>query len=175
MVINVIKRDGEEEPFEKNKIVDSIVNAGAPKKVAKEIASEVEDSVGELVSTEEIRNMVLARLKKRHKKSVEEWINYETEEKARANVCPLADIYHDGEKYTFRIDLPGVSKDEIDFKMTENAFCLTAPKKATKYCGCWTLHHKVDIEKAKAKFEDGELTVTVPLVKSLEGKKIEIE
>ena len=44
-----------------------------------------------------------------------------------------------------------------------------------EFAGCWTLAHEVDEDKAKAKYENGLLRVTIPLKKPVEGKKVEIK
>jgi len=65
-VVKVVKRDGREEEFVKEKIVVSCYNAGAPLEVAREIAEEISKKVEEGTTTDEIREMVLEELGKRN-------------------------------------------------------------------------------------------------------------
>ena len=95
--------------------------------------------------------------------------------KARIPVSPTACVYHDREKYTIEVELAGVDKKNIDFEMTEQSFCLKAPRNDLEYFGCWVLAHAVDPNKAKATFKNGLLTVTAPLAKPFKGVKVSIE
>ncbi|KYK21774.1 ATPase [Thermoplasmatales archaeon SG8-52-4] len=73
----VIKRNGDKEPFIKEKIVVSAVKAGAPVKIAREIATKVEDHPEAELKTKWIREYVLSRLKYHNKKWHDNWINYD--------------------------------------------------------------------------------------------------
>lgn len=96
-------------------------------------------------------------------------------EKVRVPVSPTACIYHDREKYTIELELPGVAKRDIEFEMTDSTFCLRAPREDIEYSGCWVLAHSVDPEKTKARFKNGLLTVEAPLSKPFKGVKVAIE
>lgn len=89
---------------------------------------------------------------------------------------PVVYISHDEEEYLIIIELPGMIKENIKkFEMNDSGFCLNAPMENLEYSGCWSLAHKVDPDKAKAKFKNGLLTVTVPLTGKFSGKEITIE
>ena len=62
----VLKRDGREEEFVKEKVVVSCYKAGAPIDTAREIAEEVSRRIGERTTTDEIRSIVLEELGKRN-------------------------------------------------------------------------------------------------------------
>jgi 2-phosphoglycerate kinase len=65
------------EPFFKEKIVRSITKAGASEELAKKIADEIEAKIGKKqTSTETIRRMVLARLRKEDKKAADAYTSY---------------------------------------------------------------------------------------------------
>ena len=73
-MVKVVKRDGREEEFVKEKIVVSCFKAGAPIEVAREIADSISSRVKEGTTTEEIAKMVLEELERRNP----EWsANYE--------------------------------------------------------------------------------------------------
>lgn len=92
------------------------------------------------------------------------------------SITPAVCVYQDDENYNIQVKLPGVEKEDIDFQMSENWFCLKAPKEDESYSGCWIIGHDVKPEEAKAKFENGLLSITVPMEKiASEGMKISIE
>ena len=73
----VIKKNGEKEPFIKEKIVVSAVKAGAPVKIARDIAKKVEDHPDIEIKTIWIREFVLKNLKYHNQKWHDNWINYD--------------------------------------------------------------------------------------------------
>lgn len=77
MATNVVKKSGEKEPFEHKKVIDSCMGAGAPPDVAAQIADEVEEAVGEEVSSDDIRSMVLQKLGNIKQEWVDSWKQYE--------------------------------------------------------------------------------------------------
>jgi len=99
----------------------------------------------------------------------------EKEEKIRVPVLPAACFYHDEEKYTVEIELPGADKKNISLEVSDGGLCVKAPRNDLEYFGCWVFAHAVKPKDAKASFKDGLLTVTVPLAKSLKGVKVPIE
>ena len=64
MAIQVVKKDGKTEPFQRQKIVKSCASVGAPADVAASIADEIEGSARDQMPTSEIRAKVLDRLGK---------------------------------------------------------------------------------------------------------------
>lgn len=81
MAITVIKKDGSKEPFELKKVVNSCTATGAPDNVAEqiahEIADELEDAFRKKVKTEELREMVLGKLRIIRREWVGTWEEYE--------------------------------------------------------------------------------------------------
>lgn len=73
----VIKRNGEKESFIKEKIVVSSVKAGAPVKMARDIAKQIEAHPEEEIKTKWIQQYVLNKLKYHNSKWYENWINYD--------------------------------------------------------------------------------------------------
>lgn len=61
---NVTKRSGELQPYDRRKLVQSMVQAGASEPVAKEIAAKVQAAEKEGLSTIELRRLVAAELRK---------------------------------------------------------------------------------------------------------------
>jgi len=77
MAIQVVKRDGKTEPFQRQKIVKACTAVGAPADVAASIADEVEKSARDQMPTSEIRAMVLDRLGKIKQDWVKNWAQYD--------------------------------------------------------------------------------------------------
>ena len=74
--MNVIKKDGSMEAFDKNKIARGCKKSGASDVVAKKVANAVSNKAEDGISTIEIGEMVIAELKKLDKKSASEYEKY---------------------------------------------------------------------------------------------------
>ncbi len=81
--MKVIKKDGKNEEFVREKIVVSMVKSGARLDMARAIAQEVEKGFAgrDTVSAEEIRREVLNRLKEKDRKSYDSWLAYDAANK----------------------------------------------------------------------------------------------
>ncbi len=77
--MKVKKRDGSEEDFNPVKIVAAVVRAGASVELADKISKEVEEEFKEkeVVSSQEIRDFVLAKLKEMEPPAYENWLRYD--------------------------------------------------------------------------------------------------
>lgn len=75
----IIKMDGTAEPYNREKLVKSIVNAGASKKTAEKIADVVEKKIADRkeVTTRTIRSIVLRELEKRDPQARDNWVFYD--------------------------------------------------------------------------------------------------
>lgn len=73
----VIKKNGDKETFIEEKIVVSAVKAGAPVKIARDIAKQVEEHAEEDVKTKWIRQYILNKLKYHNSEWHDNWINYD--------------------------------------------------------------------------------------------------
>jgi len=74
---SVIKKNGKKEPLIKEKIVVSAVKAGAPVKIARDIAKQVELHPEDELKTKWIRQYVLNKLKYHNSEWHDNWINYD--------------------------------------------------------------------------------------------------
>ena len=81
MEIQVTKKDGALEPFQREKIVKSCVNAGATQEVAERVADEVAKNVRDKIPTGEIRAAVLSNLSKEDPAWVMKYMEYEQKKK----------------------------------------------------------------------------------------------
>lgn len=73
----IVKKDGSMEEFDKEKIKRSCLNAGVAPDVAENIANEIASLIHEETTSEEIRVLVLSRLRKADNACVDKWIDYE--------------------------------------------------------------------------------------------------
>ena len=73
------------------------------------------------------------------------------------------------------IDLPGVKKENIIFKMDENTFTIKAEADDVEYVGLYSTGGLVEPDKAVAEFSHERLIATVPYKKMPEEVEITIE
>lgn len=91
-------------------------------------------------------------------------------------IMPCMYINHDHEAYYARMELPGVNKDDIDLEVMENGLCINGKKGEKDIAGCWMLAHPVNVEEAKASYNQGLLDIKLPMKHPLKGgKKIDIQ
>jgi len=103
---------------------------------------------------------------------------------------PLMDMVDEGDKYVMEIELPGMDKKDIMIFTRDHSLEIIAKRKLEKreekegyirmeraYSGfrrVISLPLDADVEKIKAKYENGVLRIEIPK-KAEAGKKIEIE
>ncbi len=73
----ITKKDGSTEEFDKEKIKTSCLNAGIAPDDAENIANEIANLAHEEMTTQEIRVLILSRLRKIDRSCVEKWIDFE--------------------------------------------------------------------------------------------------
>ena len=89
---------------------------------------------------------------------------------------PCMYINHDLENYYAQVEMAGVKKDDIELQVTENGLCISGNRGEKEISGCWMLAHPVEVEKVKAKYNNGLLDLTIPLKNPVKnGKKVKIE
>ncbi len=102
-------------------------------------------------------------------------------------VSPSVDIFEEGDEIVVKSELPGMKKDDIDIRLTEDSITISGEKKKEEkverkdyyrlersygsFCRSFRLPTEIQIDKAKAQFKDGILEVRIP--KSEEAKKKE--
>jgi HSP20 family molecular chaperone IbpA len=78
--------------------------------------------------------------------------------------------------YHIEIELPGVKKNDIDLKVLSGGFMVKAPKDNIEYVGDYTFFCPVSPDKTEAEYDNGLLTVHVPLKEPYEGAtKIDVK
>ncbi len=85
-------------------------------------------------------------------------------EKEKIKISPEHTTYTDSDhsKFTVEIELPGVKKENIIFKMHDESFYLTAPIEDKLYVMNHGTCHPVIPEQAEATYKNGLLKVVVP-------------
>jgi HSP20 family protein len=104
---------------------------------------------------------------------------------------PLTDIYEDKDKFTLKIDLPGIKKEDVKISYTngnlnisgervqesenKDAKCHRMEKSYGKYFRSFSLPELIQADKINAEFNNGQLTITVPKAEEAKPKEIEIK
>lgn len=113
------------------------------------------------------------------------------EEYENAVWMPLTDIYEDKDKFTLKIDLPGIKKEDVKIAYsngslnisgervqeseTKDAKCHRMEKSYGKYFRSFSLPELIQEDKINAEFNNGQLTITVPKAEEAKPKEIEIK
>jgi len=85
------------------------------------------------------------------------------------DVCMFND--ENCETLNIQIDLPGVNKEDIDFRFLEDGFFVIAKSEDVTFKGAFALPGPVDVEKAIGEYSNGLLTVNVPYTRSIRVEK----
>ncbi len=102
-------------------------------------------------------------------------------------MSPSVDIFEEGDDVVVKAELPGMKKEDIEVKLTDNTITISGEKKKEEkvekkdyyrlersygsFCRSFSLPSEIQTDKAKAQFKDGILEVRIP--KSEEAKKKE--
>jgi HSP20 family protein len=93
---------------------------------------------------------------------------------AKPTLSPIMYMDHDDKNYYIQVELPGVKKEDAELEVSDQSFCVRGERADVELLGCYILTHAVNAEKAKAKFDNGLLSIVIPIKKILKGKKIAI-
>lgn len=88
---------------------------------------------------------------------------------------PVMYMDHDDKNYYIQVELPGVKKEAAELEVSDQSFCVRGERLDIEFLGCYILTHAANVEKVKAKFDNGLLNIEIPIKKILKGKKIAIE
>ncbi len=104
---------------------------------------------------------------------------------------PATDIAEHDNEYVVKVELPGVSKDEVKITMEENVLTIRGEKKQEKesknssfhrversygaFQRCFTLPTNVRAEKIDASFNNGMLSIVLPKSEESKPKQIEVK
>lgn len=108
-------------------------------------------------------------------------------------VAPAVDIYEEGDDLVLKADLPGLKKEDIEVKVTDDFIVISGEKKKEEkveeknyyryersygsFSRTFRLPIDVQTDKAKAKFENGVLEIRIPKTEEAKSKerKLQIE
>jgi HSP20 family protein len=94
---------------------------------------------------------------------------------AKPTITPVMYMDHDDENYYIQVELPGVKKEDAELEVSDQSFCVRGARTDIEFLGCYVLTHAVNADMVKAKFDNGLLSIEIPIKKILKGKKIKIE
>jgi len=103
---------------------------------------------------------------------------------------PALDVYEDKDVLTVKAELPGMKKEEIDISLQDGCLSISGERKseekfekadvyrAERFVGRFqrtlTLPAPVALDKVKAQYKDGVLTITLPKTEEAKPKQIDV-
>lgn len=107
-----------------------------------------------------------------------------------AMAFPSVDVFEDDDNVVVKAELPGVNKDDLDVNVEENTITISGEKKKEEkkeekdyyriersygsFKRSFSLPAEVESAKAKARFKDGVLEVTIPKSEKAKKKQIKV-
>ena len=88
--------------------------------------------------------------------------------------APAHGIMHDSEKYLMELEMPGLSKEDIDVWLTGKSMCVKSTGKNILYSVCYNFAHEVDTENAKAEYRDNVLHLELPFKDPIKTIKMKV-
>jgi len=88
---------------------------------------------------------------------------------------PLVDVFEDGKTISVIAEIPGVNKEDIKLKISDDKLIIQAESGDRKYYKEVKLPAKVKVESAKANYKNGVLEVKLEKKKSREDEGFEIK
>jgi HSP20 family protein len=104
---------------------------------------------------------------------------------------PVTDIYEDKDNYKLKLDLPGLSKNDVKITYTNGQLSISGERKQEKendsgkyhriervygnFFRTFSLPHKIKESDIDAEFKDGQLLITIPKAEEAKPKELEIK
>jgi len=103
---------------------------------------------------------------------------------------PALDVYEDKDNFVVKAELPGMKREEIEVSLQDGGLSISGERKseekyeegevyrAERFFGKFqrtvTLHTPVAVDKVKAQYKDGILTITLPKTEEAKPKQIDV-
>ena len=99
------------------------------------------------------------------------------------NVNTTSHYNENDKEYYLTMDIPGMSKDDLDIAFDNNRLKVSGQRKSDKYNSyeygkmerIFTVPNNTETDKISAKIEDGVLNILLPKTKSSIGRKITVK
>ena len=97
---------------------------------------------------------------------------------------PPTDVFEDAAGLKIVAELPGLTRDDVQLTVEHHTLTIRGEKKQVaeekstrvhRYERSFTLPNTVDVTRVEAKFEQGELTVTLPKAEQAKPRTIEVK
>lgn len=98
---------------------------------------------------------------------------------------PRVDLYEDKDHFHYRVELPGLKREDIQLEMGDGVLTLSGTRKRFERDGAGeqtsafsrsvSVPARVQEDRINAKYEDGVLTVTLPKAEEVKPKRIAIQ
>lgn len=115
----------------------------------------------------------------------------EDSEEQNSQWVPPVDICEKGDSISFKVELPGIPREDIEIEVSNGVLSIRGEKKATEeekgetwhrkefrygsFVRSFTLPSEMKADEAEASFNDGVLLVTIPKEEKALHRKIEIK
>lgn len=115
---------------------------------------------------------------------------FDGEEIERGTWAPAVDIYESNDSYSVKVDLPGISKDDIQVDLHDSTLTIKGEKKFEDevsrdnylrmeraygtFVRSFTLPKSVDADKIQAKYKEGVLELTIPKKEEAKPRQIKV-
>lgn len=103
---------------------------------------------------------------------------------------PLTDISEDGENYYLKLDMPGLTRNDVKISYCDGQLSISGERKSEKdtknmqfhrsersfgkFFRSFTLPAKIQENRIDAEFKDGQLNITIPKAEEAKPKEIEV-
>ena len=120
---------------------------------------------------------------------LEEQASWEDAVKNEPSISPVADVYEAGEEYVLTVNLPGVPKENVHLKLEKDSLSVFGKVNYSEalekkyimneslfanYYRNFKLSDGIGAEKISAKYENGQLNVTLPKHDKVKPKTISV-
>ncbi len=94
-------------------------------------------------------------------------------------VRPTADIYEGEHDFQIVLDVPGVTKENVNVAVEQDTLTVTAERylgqlEATRFKRVFSLPKSIELEKVSASLRNGVLSLTLPKLEAVKPRQIKV-